>query len=172
MRNLFRHVQEAGFPLLFDLSGMKDKSYGLYDEPGLPQLEESLQRYPDLVFIGHGPAFWAEIGTLDHIEDRYGYPRYPIRAEGAVPKLLRGYPNMLADLSAGSGANALKRDPEFAVGFINEFQDKLLFGTDLCTYEDQSYIADFLLSLRNEKKISENVFRKIARENAIKLLKL
>ncbi len=172
MQNLFKHVQDIGFPLIFDITGKLGTGYGLYDDPGLPQLEACLEKYPDLIFVGHGPAFWAEIGMLDSPEDRYGYPEYPVSEEGVVPKLMRKYPNLWAELSAGSGSNAMKRDPEYAVQFINEFQDKLMFGTDICTYKQPAYIVDFLKSLLVQKKISEDVFRKVARENAIKLLKI
>lgn len=161
-----------GFPLIFDITGRLGTSYGLYGDSGLPQLEACLEKYPELIFVGHGLAFWVEIGRLDSPEDRYGYPGYPVRKEGVVPKLMSKYPNLWAELSAGSGANAMKRDSTYAVQFINEFQDKLMFGTDICTYKQPAYIVDFLKSLLEEKKISEDVFWKVARENAIKLLEI
>ncbi len=40
-------------------------------------------------------------------------------------ELLRKYPNLYADLSALSGANAILRDPEYGVKFLDEFQDRL-----------------------------------------------
>ena len=43
----------------------KTGDFGLYDDPGLPQLEHTLQRYPDVKIFGHGPVFWAEIGKLN-----------------------------------------------------------------------------------------------------------
>ncbi len=172
LRNLFKHAEVARFPLIIDLSGSKDVSYGLYDDPGLPQLRQTLEDFPELRIFGHGPAFWAEISTLDKPEDRRGYPGYPVRGEGAVVKLLRECPNMYAELSAGSGFNAMARDPEFAVKFINEFQDKLCYGTDICSCGQDVKIGDFLMDLRDSGKISEDTFRKIARENAIRLLGL
>ncbi|MEI8345181.1 MAG: hypothetical protein WCG06_03820, partial [Candidatus Omnitrophota bacterium] len=54
---------------------------------------------------------------------------YPITDEGRVPQLMRKYTNLYGDLSAGSGCNALKRDRKYAVKFLNEFQDRLMFGT-------------------------------------------
>ena len=65
-------------------------------------------------------------------EDRADYPDYRIEEEGVVPKLFRRYENLYGDLSANSGYNALARDPEYAVKFINEFQDRLMYGTDIC----------------------------------------
>jgi len=170
--NLFKHVQDVGFPLIFDSCTQLGMGYGLYDEVGLPQLQVCLQGFPNLKILGHGPPFWAEIGQLETPGDRAGYPDYPIKEEGVVPKLLRRYENLYGDLSAGSGYNALARDPEYAVGFLNEFQDKLLFGTDICAPDQEVALVPFLVELKDTGKISEDVFRKIAKENAIKLLGL
>jgi len=172
VQNLFRHVQEVGFPLTFHVGAQRGNIYGLYDDPGLPQLERSLQLFPKLRFLAHSQSFWAEMAPLQTPGDRYGYPRYPVTEGGVVPKLLRRYPNLYGDLSAGSGHNALARDPEYAVRFLNEFQDRLCFGTDICAPATPTPLVDFLLGLRNSGKISEAVFQKVARGNAIKLLGL
>ena len=172
IQNLFKHVQEVGFPLTFDLSDRIGGDYGLYDDVGLPQLEHCLRKFPKLKILGHGKAFWAEIGELEKPADRAGYPNYPVREEGVVPKLFRQYPNLYGDLSAGSGYNALHRDPDFAVQFINEFQDRLLFGTDICAPDQLAPLADFLKDLNKANKLNKDVFNKVARENAIHLLEL
>jgi len=170
--NLFKHVEKVGFPLIFDGNGRLGNTYGLYDEPGLTQLEKCLSMFPDLKILGHGPTFWAEISILKKQEDRYTYPDYPVIEEGSVPKLMRKYKNLYGDLSAGSGYNALARDPEYAVKFINEFKDRLLFGTDLCRPDQKVPLVQFLINLVEKGKISETTFNKIARENAKKLLNL
>ncbi|MCM8772670.1 MAG: amidohydrolase family protein [Candidatus Omnitrophica bacterium] len=170
--NLFKYVEKVGFPLIFDSNGKIGNTYGLYDEPGLPQLEKCLNLFPKLKFIGHGPAFWAEISVLKNVNDRYTYPDYPVIEEGVVPKLMRKYPNLYGDLSAQSGYNALARDPEYAVKFLNEFADKLLFGTDICRPDAEVPLVSFLINLVEKGKISEKVFKKIARENVEKLLNL
>lgn len=172
VQNLFTHVERVGFPLTFHIGVQLGGIYGLYDEPGLPQLTVSLQRFPRLIFLGHSQAFWAEMGRLETPGDRYGYPAYPIAEEGVIPKLFRQYPNLYGDLSANSGCNALKRDPEYAVRFLNEFQDRLLFGTDICAPDTPTPLVDFLCDLRHSGRISESVFQKVARENAIRLLQL
>jgi len=172
MLNLFRHVAAVGLPLIFDMSTRLGAGYGLYDDPGLPQLEACLRGFAKLTFLGHGPPFWAEIGTLDTPADRAVYPEYPVREEGVVPKLFRRYPNLHGDLSAGSGYNALARDPDYAARFINEFQDRLMFGTDICAPEQAIQLPAFLLQLKREGKISEEVFGKVARQNAVRLLSL
>ena len=170
--NLFKHASEVGFPIIFDGSANHNVGYGLIDDPGMPQLEMCLRWFPKLTFLGHGPPFWAEIARLETPADRGTYPSYPVKEEGVVPKMLRRYPNLYGDLSAGSGYNALARDPEYAVRFLNEFQDRLLFGTDICVPEQGAPLCEFLLNLRQSGKISEAAFRKIAKGNAVKLLGL
>ena len=44
--NLFKHVQDVGFPLIFDGAPVLGRGYGLYDEPGMPQFERCLQMFP------------------------------------------------------------------------------------------------------------------------------
>lgn len=172
VQNLMKHVQDVGFPLIFDISDRIGGDYGLFDEVGLPQLEGCLKKFSNLKILGHGQAFWAEIGQLETPRDRAVYPSYPIKAEGVVPKLFRRYENLYGDLSALSGFNALSRDVDYAVGFLNEFQDRLMFGTDICRPDQDLPLAGFLIELKDKGKISQAVFDKIARENAIRILEL
>jgi len=51
VQNLFKHVAAVGFPLIFDISHCIGNRYGLYDDPGLPQLERSLQNFPKLIIL-------------------------------------------------------------------------------------------------------------------------
>jgi len=169
MRNLLRHAERVGFPLLFDMTS-RENDYGVIDGPGMPQLERCLERFPDLLFIGHGPAFWAETAALRDPADRYGYPKYPVWREGRVAHLMRTYSNLAADLSAGSGENALLRDPGYAVEFLNEFSGRLYFGTDICTRRNRYRTAGFLMELRDAGKLSAEKFEGIARGNAGRLL--
>ena len=174
IRNLMKHVELCGLPMTIHIADQIDGTYGLYDEPGLPQLAESLEQFPNLKIFGHSQAFWAEIGTLDNPVDRVGYPSYPVRAEGAVPKLMRRFPNLYGDLSAGSGCNALTRDPEYAVKFLNEFQDRLMFGLDICSPPQQEIpqLLKFLTELKDSGRISITVFNKMMGANAARLLEL
>ena len=84
-QNLFAQVEEAGLPLIFDISDRIGGDYGFYDDPGLPQLDRTLGRFPGLKILGHGPAFWAEIGKLEDVSGRNGYPEYSFSEEGVVP---------------------------------------------------------------------------------------
>ncbi len=183
VQNLFKHAQDVGFPVIFDGSDQLTGDFGLYDDPGLPQLEHTLQRFPDLIILGHGPIFWSEIGRLEtpgergHVFAPGGgqvgrYPTGPIKEEGVVPKLFRRYPNLYGDLSDLNPWNALARDPDYGPKFLTEFQDRLLFGTDICFPDMPFPMVDLLLEWRKTNKISEEVFKKVARENAVKLLQL
>ncbi|NLV73125.1 MAG: hypothetical protein GXY52_00345 [Chloroflexi bacterium] len=169
-QNLLKCVERIGMPLLFDITGSLNRGYGIYDDPGLPQLEYCLEKYPNLHFIGHGPAFWAEIGTLRNPADRFTYPSYEIDDEGRVPYLLRTYPNLWFDLSAGSGLNALKRDSDYAVTFLHEFSDRGMYGTDLCYRDQPSPIGDLLVDLRDTGKLGNKEFDAIACGNITRLL--
>lgn len=181
IQNLFKHAQDVGLPVIFDGSDQVGGDFGLYDDPGLPQLEHTLQRFPKLILFGHGPVFWSEIARLDTPAERnYLFrsngeqigrlPTGKIKEEGVVPKLFRRYPNLYGDLSDFTPHNALARDPEYGAKFLTEFQDRLFFGTDILSFDMPLPMIDLLITWRNEKRIEETVFNKIARENAVKFL--
>lgn len=183
VQNLFACAEKVGLPVVYDGSDQKTGDFGLYDDPGLPQLEHTLQRYPELKIFGHGPVFWSEIGKLDTPASRnYVYtadgnqvgrlPQGPIVEEGVVPKLFRLYPNLYGDLSDLTAHNAFARDEEYGPKFMTEFQDRLFFGTDLCTLGMPVDMPALLIRWKEEGKISPEVFEKIARGNAKKLLGL
>ena len=92
--------------------------------------------------------------------------------EGAVVRLLRNCPNLYCDLSAGSGFNALSRDEDFAYKFIEEFSDRLLYGTDLYYPEQETFLADWLDKSYESGCITKENYEKICRRNAIKLFNL
>jgi predicted TIM-barrel fold metal-dependent hydrolase len=184
VQNLFKHAQDVGLPVTFDGSDQVGGDFGLYDDPGLPQLEHTLQRFPKLVVLAHGPVFWAEISRLETPAQRktvfrpdgeqvgWQPPQGPITEEGVAPKLFRRYPNLYGDLSDASPCNALARDPEYGPKFLTEFQDRLLFGTDICCFDMPFPMVALLHEWRDAKKISAEVFNKVARGNAVKLLGL
>ncbi len=183
VQNLFKHAEAVGLPVTTDGSPVPTGNFGLYDEPGLPGLEFTLRRYPNLVYLAHGPCVWTEIARLETPGERgymYGLdggqrgrqPQGPIKEEGVLPKLMRLYPNLYGDLSDDSPRNALARDPDYGPRFLTEFQDRLLFGTDLCFPSMPVKIVDLLIQWRDSGKITEQVFQKVARENAIKLFGL
>lgn len=172
--NLYRQAGRFGMPVLFDMQD-SEYSYGLRDDFGLPRLEHALRECPDTVFIGHGPTFWAEISGVVPVENRFGYPSGPVAPGGAVPRLMRQYPNLWADTSAGSGNNALTRDPAFGVEFLDEFQDKIMFGADSCMRSDLNRVypnVAYIDNLRSAKLLDESALAKIESGNAIRLLRL
>jgi uncharacterized protein len=172
--NLFRQAAEFEMPVLFDAMD-SETSYGLVAGVGLARLEKALQECPRTVFIGHGPTFWAEISAEVPPNLRSAYPKGPIVRGGAVPALMRRYPNLWADTSAGSGHNALTREPAFGIAFLDEFQDKMLFGTDSCVRSDvdrDQQNTAYLRRLGDERKLTPEAWEKIAWKNAVRLLKL
>ena len=78
------------------------------------------------------------------------------------------FPNIYGDLSAGSGANAISRDPAFGREFLIRRQDRLMFGTDYLQPGQPVPQFQILASL----KLPAPVEKKIFRHNAEKLLKL
>jgi predicted TIM-barrel fold metal-dependent hydrolase len=172
VENLCRHAEALGLPLTFHVATKRGGAYGLIDHKGLPLLEGALRKFPDLVFLGHSQAFWSEISGDLRDEERGGYPKGRVAEGGAVVRLMRQYPNLLGDLSAGSGYNAVSRDPKFGYSFMTEFQDRLLFGTDICDPRNETPLVDFMNEAVAGGHISREVFEKIAWKNAARVLSL
>ncbi len=170
--NFFGQVEEIGLPLTFHLAPKIGGFYGFHDDPGLPRLERALNECPGLIFLAHSQVFWAEIGTLADPEARSGYPKGPVEREGRVVELMRAHPNLHGDLSAGSGFNAISRDPEFGYGFMEEFQDRLYFGTDIANVPQDLPIVPYFRRLNDERLISGAAYEKIAWKNAARLFEL
>ena len=171
--NLLSACEKLDMPVLAHISPALGKGYGLVDDLGLPRLEKILQAHPNLKFIGHSKPFWSEIAILRSEEERSQAISGKIK-EGRLPYLLRKYGNLYCDLSAGSGANAMMRDREYTIEFMNEFQDRLLYGTDICSLNSTFpyTFSAFLDKLCESGEISFSVYKKICRDNAIRLLKL
>ena len=147
--------------------------YGIVDALGLPRLEKMLQKHKNLKIIGHSQPFWAEIGNYVTNENRNSYLKGKV-IEGKIAELMRKYDNLYCEFSAGSGANALMRDIEYAAKFIEEFSDRVLYGCDICQIFNtfQFDFDNFLTEMRTTSMISEENYYKLVRGNAIKLLKL
>ena len=169
--NLFRQVGEIGFPVIFHVAPERKEYYGCYDEIGLPRLEKVLKACPDLILLGHSQAFWAEIGTNIDAESRKHYPKGKV-TPGRLVELMRNYPNLHGDLSAGSGLNAISRDPQFGSQFLEEFQDRLYFGTDIAGMPAEYPQVDYFKGLKARNLISTEAYEKITWQNAVKLLEL
>jgi len=186
VQNLFRAAETVGMSVTCDGSDQLDGDFGLYDDPGLPQLEMTLRRFPKLKMFGHGPVFWSEIARLETPGER-GVPfrfldegqvdglanaMLPIKEEGVVPKLLRRYPNLLCDLADGTARNALARDLEFTEAFVREFDDRMYFGTDCCFPGMPVKLIGDLEDWLKRGIISKSSYNKITHENAMAFLGL
>jgi predicted TIM-barrel fold metal-dependent hydrolase len=166
---LYRKAGELRCPVVLHL----DVPYLPHPETGRPvyqrawyggtvaNLERALQSCPETVFIGHAPGFWREISG-DADTDARPYPTGPVRGGGRLVPLFEQYPNLYADLSAGSALGALQRDPDHARGFLNRFSDRLLFGRD--------YYGGDLLQFLNDLGLPADVLSRIFSENARRLL--
>lgn len=170
--NLFACCAELDMPVTIHVSTCID-SYGIADELGLPRLEKILKKHPKLKLLGHSQVFWSEISADNNEEIRNTYPTGKV-TEGRVAQLLRDYENLYCDLSAGSGANAFLRDPEYAAKFIEEFADRMLYGCDLCSTKSTFpyEFCSFFDKMLDDGTVSPENYCKIFRDNAVKLLKL
>ncbi|OGG44494.1 MAG: hypothetical protein A3F84_07065 [Candidatus Handelsmanbacteria bacterium RIFCSPLOWO2_12_FULL_64_10] len=165
---LFRAAGRLGAPVVLHM----DVPY-LPDTEGRPvyqpfwyggdidNLERALRACPETVFIGHSPGFWRYIsGDAETAPE--SYPPGPITPGGRLHGLFEQYPNLYADLSAGSGLNALKRDLGHAREFVIRFADRLLFGRD----DRGQALQEFLPTLDLPQEVAEKVYWK----NALRLV--
>lgn len=168
---LLAQCAEHNLPVTIHISPAVGYDYGVVDEPGLPRLEKMLKKYPKLKIFGHSQAFWAHMSTNVDSELMKGYPTGKV-TPGRLFELFEKYDNLYGDLSAGSGFNSLARDEESGLNFLSLFQDKLMFGCDFCRPSDIGKLAMWLDKMYTEGRLSEEVYLKICRENAIRILKL
>ena len=169
--NLFKYCARYQMPVTFHIAPTFGGCYGLVDELGLPRLERTLREFPDLTLVGHSQPFWAEMSADVTAQTRPGYPRGRV-IPGRVVELFERYENLYGDLSAGSGFNAVSRDPEFGYGFMERFQDRLMFGTDISFPELECPLPGYLREARQAAHISQEAYEKIAWRNASRVFNL
>ncbi len=171
--NLFAHCAELDLPVTIHISPKLGRGYGIVDELGLPRIEKMLKKHPKLRIVGHSQPFWAEISGDLTEEKRNGYPTGKV-VEGTLTRLMREYDNLYCDLSAGSGSNAMMRDPEHAAKFMAEFSDRIMYACDICTKGNtHQYDFDaFLTQMVESGALSMENYKKIVRENAIRVFKI
>ena len=131
-----------------------------------------LEKYPAVNFIGHAQTWWANI---DRNHDQpVLYPKTKVAKGGLTDRYLSDYPNMFADMSAGSGLNALRRDEDHARWFIEKHQDKLLYGSDCDDRIGSGPRCQGAQTIAEIRRLSPSkaVERKLLYENAKTLLKL
>lgn len=162
-RDVFAVCDEFRLPVVLHM----DNRY-CTDTPDLSGLERVLREFPNATFIGHGPGFWACISADATQEEMGTYPKRPVVPGGAVERLMATYPNLWADLSAGSGYNAITRDREYGQKFLARFWWKLLFATDYLYAGQETPQFEMLTSA----DLTAEARRAIVSENARRLLNL
>ena len=162
---------------LYDLAGAYNvpillhfqyKTYNL----GYERFYKMLEKFPRTNFIGHAQCFW---GNIDKNHDQsQNYPTGPVTPGGITDKYLSDYPNMFADMSAGSGLNALERDEEHTKGFLGRHQDKILYGSDCADLLGRGPGCQGAGTIAAIRRLSPSkaVERKIFFENSKKLFRL
>jgi uncharacterized protein len=165
MERLAALGEEFGVPVLMHFQ------HGVYNTD-IQNFHKTLEKFPKVNFIGHAQTWWGNVDAKH--EQKVLYPTGKVTPGGITDRLLADYPNMFGDHSAGSGLNFLVRDPEFAAGFIERHQDKLLYGSDCDDILGAGPGCQGAQTLANLRKLVPNkrVERKILYENAKKLLKL
>ncbi|MGH8020691.1 MAG: amidohydrolase family protein [Opitutaceae bacterium] len=118
----------AGVARDYDVPMLIHFQDGAYND-GYVRFHRMLEKYPTVKFIGHAQTFWANIDK-NYKEADGSYPKDAVVPGGLTDRWLADYPNLYGDLSAGSGNNALVRDPSFTKGFLARHQDKLMYGSD------------------------------------------
>ena len=179
-------IGEQKFRVLAD-SGSLERMAGIAKDYGVPILlhfwdgdynmelerfHKILEKFPSVNFIGHAQSWWGHIDKNHN--PKVIYPKGKVTAGGLTDRWLADYPNIFGDLSAGSGLNALRRDPEFTAGFLERHQQKLLFGSDCPDKEGRgaNCLGAQILATVRQYAGSKQVERQILFENARHLLKL
>lgn len=136
------------------------------------RFHEILEKFPTVNFIGHAQTFWNNIDSKLDQSDLY--PKHKVTRGGITDRLLSDYANMYADMSAGSGLNAMTRDEDHAREFLKRHQDKLLYGSDCndtigngekCSGAQQ-------IAMIRRLSPSQEVTKKILSGNARRVLKI
>lgn len=160
MDNLLFHCAECDMPVTIHWTSDLSKEYGVYGGADMSLLEKTLKKYPRLKIVGHSVPFW------DLLYEKEGIRR--------LVCLMRECPNLYCDTSAKSGYNAASNNASYFYEFLNEFQDRILFGLDVCNLGDLLHkkIIKFYDDAFKNKFISETVYNKINYINAVKLYNL
>ncbi len=158
-------AQEFGVPVLLHFQ------YGRYNT-SYERFPRILERFPKVNFIGHAQTFWANIDAK--ADQKVLYPKGPVTPGGLTDRYLADHPNFYADMSAGSGLNALLRDEEHARGFITRHQDKLMFGSDCndSVGEGEKCSGSQMIAAIRRLSESKAIERKLLYGNAKRLLRL
>ena len=183
----YRNRREQKFPVDCDSSGIEEVA-AIAQEFHVPVLmhfqhnrynthierfHKILEKFPKVNFIGHAQTWWSNIDK--NSDQKTMYPTGKITPGGGITdRLLTDYPNMYGDLSAGSGLNALNRDPDFTRDFLERHQDKLLYGSDCNDLLGRGPSCSGAQTIATVRRLagSKKVERKLLCENAKKMFRL
>lgn len=163
---LYKLAAEYRVPILMHFQ------HGTYNL-GFERLHKMLEKYPQTNFIGHAQTWWANIDK-NHADQNVLYPKGKVTAGGLTDRYLADYPNMFADMSAGSGLNALTRDEDHTRGFLDRHQAKILYGSDCDDRVGMGAACTGSQTIAAIRKLAPNkaAERKILFDNAKKLFRL
>jgi len=164
--NVFAFCAEARLPVLFHLEvpyvaaadGDGRQYHKTWYGGSAENLERALRACPETIFIGHGPGFWRYISGDADADPELGYPAGPVVEGGRLQQLLDHHPNLVGELSAASGRNALTRDAEHARAFLLRYHDRMMFGRD--AYDGT--LHETLQSLDLPQETTEDIYHRNA----------
>ena len=168
LQTVFAAAEKLRLPVTIHMSPEEGFSYGVVDEPRLPLLEEVLKKYPNLKVLGHSQTFWIEMSAdaPDTKEERNSWGKGPIIPGGRVPELFANYNNLYGDLSANSAGQAIMRDPEFGLNFLETYADRLFFATDMVNTDMVFPLGAWLDEQVESGALSRKAYEKICWKNA------
>jgi predicted TIM-barrel fold metal-dependent hydrolase len=174
IQEVFKAAETLDLPITIHMSPEEGYKYGIVDEPGLPLLEKTLQKYPKLKILGHSQVFWIEMSgdAPKDKEGRYKTGKGPVLPGGRIPELFQKYPNLYGDLSANSAGKAIMRDENFGLQFLETYADRLFFATDMLNSNMVYPLGAWLDEQLSKGKISEKAYKKICYQNAKKIFGL
>ena len=167
---MYRYCAELGLPVVLHLEcpeytfaalSKSPESWPFWYGGDISVVDNMCRLCPETQFLGHAPGFWREISG-DAAEDPERYSKGPVTPGGRLLDLMRKYPNLNGDLSAGSAMTALNRDLDVTRSFFIEFQDRLVFARD-----------DFgraQLDLLEKLDLDDEVLDKVLHGNAERLI--
>jgi predicted TIM-barrel fold metal-dependent hydrolase len=167
MQELYQLAADYKVPILMHWQ------YGTYNY-GYERFHKMLEKFPQTTFIGHAQTFWANIEKDYNNDSKKLYPKGKVTPGGLTDRYLTDYPNFVGDLSAGSGNNALTRDPDHARGFLERHQNQLVFGSDCPDRVGHGEICTGWSTIQAVRKLapSKTIERKLLYENALRIYRL
>ncbi|MPM90393.1 hypothetical protein SDC9_137514 [bioreactor metagenome] len=166
---MYRFCGEKGLPVTVHIDyefncSVKYPRPNYWYGGGIEAFERAVAACPDTNFLGHAPGFWAHIsGGYDPAKDG-AYPNGKVSPGGKLIQMLDKYPNLYCDWSAGSGCNALARDPDFAVEFLTQYQDRICYARDYFDNVHQEFIETI------KGRLNKEILDKLYYKNALKLI--